>query len=375
MQERLRVAIIGAGMIANAGHIPAWRALADEAEIVAIASRTLGHAEDTAARHAIPAAYDDYRQMLREVHPDVVSVCTPNAFHVEPAVAALEAGAHVLCEKPVATSLADATAMFDAAERAGRLLLVGQNARFAAVHQAARELVASGRLGTVYYAETAAMRRRGVPTWGVFHLSEYSGGGPVFDLGVHVLDALLWIMGNPRVTAVSATTYRMLANRDEGLVTSLSEAGAPMGVYNPRPFHPGEVDVEDMATAFLRLEGGAAVGLKVSWAANVPEALNDTILVGTEGGLRLRPPTLIAPVGRYLADAVLDVPSDPDAPFHGIWREVEHFVRAVRGEEELLVRRDEVLNVIGALEAIYTSAREGREVPVGPPASLPARPR
>jgi predicted dehydrogenase len=361
-ERTLKVAIIGAGMIAEAGHIPAWRGV-EGAEIVAIASRTAAHAREAAARNGIPHADDDWRRLLDETRPDVVSVCTPNATHREVAVGALEAGCHVLCEKPVATSRADAVAMYAAADAAGRVLYVGQNGRWGGEAHAAWEIARAGRLGEMYYAETAAMRRRGVPTWGVFHLKEYAGGGPVYDIGVHALDTLLWIMGNPRVVAASAVTFRHLAGRDEGLVTSLSESGAPLGVFHPRPFDPKEVDVEDLAAAFLRLEGGAAAILRVSWAANIPEGYGDTVILGTEGGLRLDPLTLFGREGRYQADVTPHVPPDPDVPFYGIHLEAAHLARVIRDGEEPLVRREEVLNVIGALDAIYSSAREGREVP------------
>ncbi|NLD74342.1 MAG: Gfo/Idh/MocA family oxidoreductase [Chloroflexi bacterium] len=359
----LRVAIIGAGMIAEAGHIPAWQGTPDS-EIVAIASRTAAHAQEAAGRHGIPRAYDDWRRMLEETRPDVVSVCTPNATHREVAIGALEAGCHVLCEKPAATSHADAVAMFAAAEAAGRVLYVGQNGRFAVSHRAAWEIARAGHLGEMYYAETAAMRRRGVPTWGVFHLREYAGGGPVYDIGVHALDTLLWIMGNPRVVAVSSVTFRRIADRDEGLITSLSESGAPLGVHHPRPFDPGEVNVEDLAAAFVRLDGGGAVTFRVSWAANIPEGFGETVILGTEGGLRLQPLTLFGRMGRYQADVTPLVPPDPDVPFHGIHQETAHLARVIREGEEPLVRREEVLNVMAALDAIYRSAAEGHEVQV-----------
>jgi predicted dehydrogenase len=252
--------------------------------------------------------------------------------------------------------------MYDTAEKVGRLLVIAQTGRFSSSAQAAHEIASTGQLGEVYYAETSALRRRGTPTWGRFHIEADSGGGPLYDIGVHSLDLLLWIMGNPRVIAASGMTYTKLADRDEGLVTSLADSGAPVGVFEPRPYDPHEFDVEDMAVGFLRLEGGATVALKASWAANVPPGMGGTLLLGTLGGLRLQPLTLVTNMGRYQVDVTPHVPAAPDIPFYGHYRITEHMVEVLRGKQEPIVVRAEVLNVIRALEALYRSAAEGREI-------------
>jgi predicted dehydrogenase len=359
---KLKAAIVGAGMIANAGHIPAWGNLAEHVELVAVYNHRLERAARTAERHGIPHAYDDCDQMLAECKPNVVSVTTPNQWHKVYTVKALQAGAHVLCEKPIAARYADALDMYEAAEAAGRILMVSQTGRFGSETAAAKEIADEGRLGEIYYAETSAMRRRGAPTWGRFHIRADSGGGPLYDVGVHALDALLWIMGNPRVVSASGMTYTKLANRDEGLITSLADSGAPVGVYDPRPYDYREFDVEDMGVGLLRLETGATISLKASWAANVPAGVGGTILLGTKGGLRLRPLTLVTNMGRYQVDVTPKVPSGPDIPFHAHWTVAEHMVQAIVDEEEPIIKRAEVLNVIRALDALYQSAEEGREI-------------
>ncbi|MGY8824604.1 MAG: Gfo/Idh/MocA family protein [Candidatus Latescibacterota bacterium] len=361
-EKRLKIAIIGAGMIANAGHIPAWKNLADDVEIAAIYNRSITRAQETAARHDIPHAYDDCAQMLSEIEPDIAAICTPNVSHKDYALAALDAGAHVFCEKPVAACYADAVEMFARAEEKGRILFITQTGRFSNRTIAAKEIADSGQLGEMYYAETSALRRRGVPTWGRFHLKGDSGGGPLCDIGVHALDALLWIMGNPKVIAASGATYTKIANQDEGLVESLADSGAPIGVFAPRPYDFKEYDVEDMAAGFLRLENGATISLKVSWAANVPEGMGGTMVLGTKGGLRLDPLTFIGTLGRYQADSKPQVPSDPDIPFYGHWKAAAHLVNVLRGKEELLITKEEVLNVMGALDGLYRSAEQSGEV-------------
>ncbi len=364
-RPKLRVGIIGTGMIALQGHLPGWRLLPDDVEVAALADVLQARAALVARKEGIPAAYGDWRAMLREQDLDIVSVCTPNAYHKVQTVAALKAGAHVLCEKPAATCRADAEAMFAAAKAARRHLFVGQSARFISWGMAAKEIVDSGRLGEIYFVEAHALRRRGIPNWGQFHMKAHSGGGPVLDMGVHLLDMIFWLLGNPRVRSVTGVAVTKLGNRDEKLVTSLAESGAFEGVRLPRPYRSRDFDVEDLAAGFIRLAGGAAVSFRLSWAANIPQNDEATTLMGTEGGLVLDPLTLVTNVGRYQATTALKLPPDEHGWFTGQRREAAHFVRVIRGEEKLAVRREEVLNVMSVLDALYQSARTGREVRPG----------
>ncbi|MBD3184497.1 gfo/Idh/MocA family oxidoreductase [Candidatus Poribacteria bacterium] len=362
MADKFRIGIIGTGMIANAGHIPAWKNLEDDVEIVAVSDILEDRAKLVADTEDIPHAFSDWQKMLDEAKPDIVSICTPNAYHKEQAIGALQSGAHVLCEKPISTSYDNSVEMFNEAEKAGKVLFVGQSSRFSNRSKAAKEIAEAGRLGTMYYAETYYLRRRGTPTWGQFHMKKHSGGGPVYDLGVHMIDLLFWIMGNPKVKAVSSMTYTVFGNRKEGLLTSLADSGAPLGVLTPRKFSSNEFDVEDMAAGFIRLENDATVAFKTSWAANIHQNTGHTMILGDKGGLVLDPLTLVTNMGSYQVNINPQVPGDRKVDFSGHWEETDHFIKVLKGEEEIIVKKEEVLNVIKTLDALYKSAEEGKEI-------------
>ena len=357
----LKVAIAGAGMIANAGHIPAWKNLSGEVEITGVFNPNVEKAERTADRHQIRNAFNDFGKMISDSKPDVVSVCTPNTRHAEYVRQGLQAGIHVLCEKPLTTTAEEARLLYQLAEKNSVYLIAAQTMRFTSQIQAAHSIAAAGSLGEMYYAEASAMRRRGTPTWGRFHILEDAGGGPLFDLGVHVLDSLIWVMKNPKIIAASGATYTKLANRDEGLVTSLAESGAPVGLFDPRDYDTDEFDVEDMGVGFFRTEGGGSITLRTSWAANVPDGFGQTFILGTESGMIFNPLKIIGRSGNYQAETIPKVPADPDIPFQGHRKLTRHVVNLISGREKIIVQAEEVINVIGALEALYRSAKSGRE--------------
>lgn len=360
-QNKYRVAVIGTGMIANAAHIPAWKSLSEDVEVVGVADNRPVAAQETAARYQIPCFYSDPQKMLDELHPDIVSVCTPNVYHKLWTIAALKAGANVLCEKPLAVHYADAVEMYETARAAGKALYTSQSLRFMNTFLAAKEIADAGRLGDVYYCEINAVRRRGVPTWGFFHMKEHNAGGPLCDLGVHILDFLFWTIGNPKVVSASGMTYTRLANKDEGLVTSLEESGAPVGVFTPRPYDWREFNVEDFAAGFIRLENGASVVIKTSWAINMAENFN-IFIAGTKGGLQLPPLKLITNMDRYQTEIAPKVLPDPDVAFSGHYGLVKNYIKYLRGEEDMLVKSEVVLNVVRAIEMLYQSAVECHEV-------------
>jgi predicted dehydrogenase len=361
--KTLKVAVIGSGMIANLGHIPAWQTQAGIVEVVAVANPGKESGMETARRFGIPNVFTDPQKMLDEIRPDIVSVCSPNVSHKQWVIAALQAGSHVLCEKPLATSLQDAEEMFAAADSAGRMLYVAQSQRFRNYNQAAKKYITAGALGEVYFAEASYLRRRGIPTWGKFHMKEHNAGGPLWDLGVHVVDFLVWVLGNPPVSTVSGSTYTKIGNRDEGLSASLSDSGAHGTDFSRRPYDYREFDVEDSANGYIRLKNGGSILLKVSWAINLPESSGIQI-AGTEGGMQLPPLKLLTNQQSYPVEILPKVPEERPGGFPGHLGLVENFLKTLQGEQDMLVKREEVLGVIRIIEGLYHSAAEGKEIPL-----------
>jgi predicted dehydrogenase len=285
--------------------------------------------------------------MLDVEKPDAVSVAVPNTMHEELAVAALESGAHVLCEKPISTTVAAAQRMFDAARKSKRWLMAAQQYRWAEGAMAIKKAIDAGELGHIYYAEATALRRLWIPGR-AFIRSDMSGGGPLFDVGVHMLDQAIWLMGNPRAIAVSATIDRQFGDRPE--IAAISGGG----------YEPADFDVEDFAVAFVRLEGGATLVLRASWAAHIQDGEFTSKLVGSKAGATVEPPAIHRLVDGKPADEVFtDLPET-----NAYTLELAHFVAVVRGETEPLVREEETMNVQRILNAAYESAESGREVTI-----------
>jgi len=342
----LKIVVVGAGFAGRVVHLPGYAA--NMVRVAAICDQVQERAQSLADQYKVPKVYTDWRRMIEEERPDIVSVCLPNVLHREVTIAALEAGAHVLCEKPLATSVAEAHEMFDAARRAGRVLMAAQHFRFEAAAQAIKRVVDSGALGQIYHAEAIAMRRMGIPTWGSFHQRALSFGGCLLDIGVHMLDQTLWLMGNPTPTTVSAVMQQRFGRRPE-------IAAAHGNAWNPKLF-----DVEDSAVALVRFQDGASLILRACWAAHIKDTRFSSQLLGTEGGAITDPPTIYR-----LRDGMQVDEEFKNLPRSSGWeREVVHFLTVVRGEAEPLVKEEETMNVQRILNAAYRSAEEGREVEV-----------
>ena len=337
----IKVCIISCGMIANSAHIPAYRTFSDDFFISAVSDINENSARETAKRHGIPNFYVNAEEMLEKEKPDLVSVCVPNCFHKEYTITALNAKANVLCEKPLAFRLSDAKEMFDAAKRNGKILMACQSMRFTPDRLAAKEYIDENGLGNIYYGDFSRVRRRGIPYWGTFHMKKISCGGAFVDIGVHMLDALLWLMGNPEID-------------------SLTSSGALTGnVDSIRKFNPDEMDVEDFSCGTLKFKNGANVSFKVAWAANMPES-SDIRLVGDRAGIDL-------PSGKiYFGEDGEEILKTEkliyNSPFAGHIYIADNLRKVIKGEAEPIVKPEETINTARIIEMFYKSAEIKREV-------------
>jgi predicted dehydrogenase len=357
MPEKLKIGVIGLGM--GAAHIKGYMKHPN-AEIVAIAARP--DPRTAALGENFPTfkgkLYSDGMEMLEKEKLDIVSVAVPNFLHKDLTIAALESGANVLCEKPMAMNAADAQQMADTAKKVGKKLGINFSYRFRAPSRAMKALVDEGIFGDIYYGRSFWFRRRGIPglatggpsqagmgPW--FFDKNLSGGGPLIDLGVHRLDLALWLMGYPKPTWVMGSTYDRLARK------IAEEKGI-------------RYTVEDMACAMIKFDNGATLELGASWAANIKEnELQNTRLLGDKGGLfqynlqegytfDLEYYYEIA--GRQFDSRMHTFPEVPSA----YWL----FVEAVRTGTPFMVDPEEGVTVMKILDAVYKSAAEGAPVKI-----------
>lgn len=350
-----KVCIISCGMIANSAHIPAYRQFPEDYDIVAVCDINEKSAKDTAERHGIPNYYTDAKVMLSEHRPDVVSVCVPNCYHKEYTMLALSYGCNVLCEKPLAFTKSDAEEMFEYAKKQDRLLMACQSMRFTPDRLAAKRYIESNDFGETYYGEFSRTRRRGIPTWGTFHMKKISCGGAFVDIGVHMLDALVWLMGNPAIVSVIGTT--MQNHKTE--IGSLKGSGALTGsVDNARVFNPDEMDVEDFSCGMLKFKNGAKVSFRVAWATNMPDSA-DIRLVSKNAGIDL--PSCKVYYGEDGETMLQTEECIYDTPFPGHMYIADNLRKVLKGEAEPIIKPEETINVAAILELFYKSASSGKE--------------
>ncbi len=356
MAKKLRIGIIGCGGIANGKHMPALKNCSDLAEMVYFCDLVLERAEAAAKKFGIPDAKvcTDYKELLADETIDVVHVCTPNRSHSFITVDALEAGKHVMCEKPMAINSEEAQKMLDAAKRTGKKLTIGYQNRHRPDSLYIKQECEDGTLGEVYYAKATAIRRRAVPTWGVF-MNEYEqGGGPLIDIGTHALDLTLWCMDNYKPKYCVGTVYHKLGEK--------FPTGNAWGDWKS-----GELTVEDSAFGFIVMENGATVVLESSWALNsldVREAV--TTLCGTDGGADMEGGVRINGI-RNGRQYVLkpDLSAGGVAFYDGAGaaspqdREARLWLNAVINDTDPFVLPEQALVVSRILEGIYISAKTG----------------
>lgn len=357
MSKTLKIGIIGCGGIANGKHMPSLKKQ-EQAQMVAFCDIVKERAEQAAAEYGAEGAkvYTDFRELLKDDTLDVIHVCTPNDSHAEITVASLEAGKHVMCEKPMAKTVAQAKEMLDAARRTGKKLTIGYQNRYRDDSLYLKEMCENGELGDIYYGKALAVRRRAVPTWGVFLDEEKQGGGPLIDIGTHALDLTLWLMDNYKPKSVMGSTFHKLGQREN--------AANAFG-----PWDPNEFKVEDSAFGFITMENGATIVLESSWALNVIETGEaKTVLAGTEGGADMKDGLRInGEKMSRLYETKVDLGTGGVAFYSGSAetdsdREARMWIEAILEDKEPLVKPEQAFVVTQILEAIYESAQTGKAV-------------
>jgi len=359
MAKKLKYGIVGCGGIANGKHLPALKNLSAEIETVAFCDIVLERAQKANKEFGggKGKVFTNYKELLKE-NLDAVYVLTPNDSHCEITVAALMSGKHVLCEKPMAMNYAEAQQMVKARDASGKNLTIAYQNRFRRDALHLKKVCEDGTFGDIYFAKAIAVRRRAVPTWGVFLDKVKQGGGPLIDIGTHALDLTLFMLNNYEPAYCVGTTYQKLNKIKEG-------TGNAWGDWNTQEF-----TAEDSAFGFVVMKNGATVMLESSWALNtldVREAV--TQLCGTKAGA--------------------DMPKEGDLRIngvnHGVQYTVEHnfsaggaaffegggaalpadlealnFLRAIKGEGKLYVAAEEAAIVTRILDGIYISAETGK---------------
>ena len=347
--EKLRVGVIGLGAMGK-GHLEAYGRIPEAVEVAALCD--LKEEALAAEGERFPGARTagDYRELLEPGDLDLVSVITMPQTHCEIAVAALETGAHVLCEKPLAMNVAEADRMLAAAEGAGRMIQVGTNMRHMLEADLLRELVASGKLGKPTYIRAWTYYNQ-IPWWGPHYISEIAAGGALASTAIHITDVALWVAGSPGLVSVSGSTHRLFPHK--------RAETAPDAEARDR------YDVEDIAAAHIRLDTGATFVLEGTWAHDRLDAHYSFEMICERGTVCFSPLSVLVDEGGKIVDRT---PTDYAGPgeIHSwgdsVKREISRFVTAIREGIEPSQTPREIRNLQLIQDSVYESARTGREV-------------
>jgi predicted dehydrogenase len=353
MSNKLRIGIIGSGGIAQGCHMRGYASMPDLCEMVAVCDVNPDTAKAAAEKYGVEKTYTDYGQMIANEGLDAVSVATPNAYHMQPTIDALQAGLHVICEKPLAMNADEARQMCAVTRDTGKILQVALQQRFTGSARFMKSYIEAGNMGDIYYARAQALRRRGVPHWGVFIDKEKQGGGPLIDIGVHILDLTLFLMGYPKPVSASGKTWDMLG-KNPNIVN-------PWGEYDRDKF-----TVEDFAVGLIKFDNGAVVVLESSFMANLDGDPFQTQLFGTKAGAVVKgwgenPIEIYTESNRQLFNMKpANVPNVESAHVD----EIKAFVDAIIHGKPSPVPGENGLILNAIFDSLYRSSDTGKEEPV-----------
>ncbi|MDB4866470.1 MAG: gfo/Idh/MocA family oxidoreductase [Cohnella sp.] len=349
--KKLNVAVIGAGSISEV-HFNAYTNN-PEVNLYAVCDLNEERAKAKAAKYGAQKVFTDYRQLLADAAVDAVSICTWNNSHAEISIAAVEAGKSVLVEKPLCKTVEEAERVEAAVRKSNKVLQVGFVRRYSSNTKIVKDFLESGDLGEIYFAKATCLRRLGNPG-GWFSDKERSGGGPLIDLGVHIIDLSWYLMGKPKVKSVSGNVYNRLGNRDN--VKNLS-------FYKASDYDASKNTVEDLANAMIRFENGASLLVDVSFTLHAKKDEITVKIYGDKGGAEIEPELFLVTEKH---DTILNMAPQVDhASFdfnEGFQSEINHFVDACFGRKETLSPVEDGLEMMKILCGIYESAEKGIEI-------------
>ncbi len=354
MARKLKVGIIGTGGISNAHYNGYTKS--QLGEIVALADVSKENLKKRAEQWGVPEdrCFTDYKKMLKLDDVQAVSICTPNKYHATQTTDALKAGKHVLCEKPMSMTVAEAKRMVKTADEQDLQLQIGLMHRYRPEAEFVRNLVDENVLGDVYYARCQAIRRRGVPSWGVFGRMEEQGGGGLIDIGVHQIDLTWWMMGCPAPVSVTGATYRTIGDKP-----------GHFGSFGP--WDHKTYTVEDFASAYVRFENGATMSIECSFNVNLPHGRQGQDIVGTKGGAGLSPLTVQIEQFGHLTDCtptdiyMLDL-EGKKCNWSSHEKEVADFCNNILRGKPVRVPACEAIVTQKIINGIYKSAQTGKPV-------------
>ncbi len=338
-KKRLNVGVIGTGM--GRGHILGYQRIPG-VKVVGVVDVDEKRGKAVAKEQKIPNSFTTHEELLAQKDLDAVSIATPNVYHTPIAIDAIKAGLHVLCEKPMATTAADAKKILKAADKADTVFMMAFNNRYRGDSQLLSQYIEAGELGEIYYGRCGWVRRRGVPGMGGwFTQKKLSGGGPLIDIGVHALDLTWWLMGCPVPQVAMGGVYHDLAKQEW-----------------ERQGKPGKMDIEDLGVGMIRFENGATLVLEASWVLHTPNERFYSEVMGSKGGASLEPEFKVYQE-RY-GELVDLTPRPPSVNGHE--GEVAHFIECIRTGKQPISTATHGYHVMQMLDAIYESGRIGREV-------------
>ncbi|MEG1441230.1 MAG: Gfo/Idh/MocA family oxidoreductase [Oscillospiraceae bacterium] len=348
--KKIRVGIVGAGSISEL-HLKGYNKL-DNVEIVAVCDINEERAKEYSEKNGISGVYTDYNEMIKNSDLDAIDITAWNNAHCGAAIAGLHAGLNVLCEKPMALNADEALAMEKAAKESGKLLMIGFVRRFGTNTEIAKTFIDNNDLGDIYYIKTKCIRRVGNPC-GWFSNKELSGGGPLIDLGVHMIDLARYLMGKPKAISVYGATFNNIGPRNN--------------IKNFARYYPKDKNefsnVEDFATAMVRFDNGAILNVEVSFSAHIKEDEISLDIFGSKSGMKFEP-SLEIYTEKYdrLVDVTPVITEDADAFSANFENEIAHFVDCIENKKESINPPEDGVELMKILDAIYKSAELKKEI-------------